>query len=381
MLRHTFVTNLIRSGKDVVVAELAGLRNLDTTRRYSLTDDQVRWVRSHSAWVDDPSPTHWSNRYATDRLHIVTHRFRFGIQTGPFGDPGALRRYARKVEDLGYAELFSSDHIDGGGLDNVDPFLPLLVAAEATSTLRFGPLVLNNEFHNPVLLARTAASFDLLSEGRLILGLGTGYAQAEHDAAGIPLRRPGARVTRFAESVAAIRSLLDDGAIDCAGEHITLSVHGLGVRPAQDRVPILIGGHGRRVVSIAGRAADVFQLTGLGHDPVTGKPSAAGIARPDIAERLRWLRRAAGERFARLELSTLVQRTHVGHGTGATRVEAATRLGLDPTVVDETPFFLIGSPSQVIEKLQALREEFGIHHVVSRDPDDLAPVVAALAGT
>ena len=107
--------------------------------------------------------------------------FRFAIQTGPFDDPVKLRTFAKKLEDLGYAELFSSDHIGGGGLNNVDPFLPLMVAAEATSTLRFGPLVMNNEFHNPVLLARTAASFDLLSEGRLILGMGTGYAQEEHD--------------------------------------------------------------------------------------------------------------------------------------------------------------------------------------------------------
>jgi hypothetical protein len=101
-----------------------------------------------------------ATRHATDRLRLVAHPFRFGIQTGPFADPAALREFAKKIEDLGYAELFSSDHIDGGGLNNVDPFLPLLVAAEATSTLRFGPLVLNNEFHNPVLLARTAACTD-----------------------------------------------------------------------------------------------------------------------------------------------------------------------------------------------------------------------------
>ena len=134
---------------------------------------------------------------ATDRLRIMALPFRFGIRAGPFDDPTALRQFAVKLEDLGYAELFSSDHISGGGLSNMDPFLPLLVAAEATSELRFGPLVLNNEFNNPVLSARTAASFDRLTEGRLVLGMGTGYARSEHEAADIPLRKPGARVARF----------------------------------------------------------------------------------------------------------------------------------------------------------------------------------------
>lgn len=310
----------------------------------------------------------------------MTHRFRFGIQTAPFEDPAALREYAKKIEDLGYAELFSSDHINGGGLNNVDPFLPLLVAAEATSTLRLGPLVLNNEFHNPVLLARTAASFDLLSSGRLILGMGTGYARSEHDAAGILLRPPRDRVTRFSESISALRTLLDNGSAHCEGQHINLAVNDLGVRPAQARVPILIGGHGRRVVSIAARMADVFQFTGLTHDPVTGKPSAGGFARDIVAERHGWLLKAAGDRYRQLELSTLVQQTHIGDGADEVVQATAARMNVEPELVAETPFGLIGSKAQIIEKLQSLRDDFGIHHVVSRDPDELAPVVAALAG-
>ena len=310
----------------------------------------------------------------------MSHPFRFSIQTGPFDDRNALREHAKKVEDLGYAELFSSDHLAGGGLSNVDPFLPLMVAAEATSTLRFGPLVLNNEFYNPVLLARTAASFDLLSDGRLVLGLGTGYAQEEHDAADIELRAPRDRVTRFGESLAVLRSLLDEGSADCDGAHITVAVDGLGVRPAQDRVPLLVGGHGKRVVTVAARMADIFQFTGLTHDSVTGKPTAGGFARNDVAERRDWLRRAAGDRYDQLELSALVQQTCVGDRVETARSDAAVRLRSDSALVDETPFVLIGSEAQVIEKLLALREDLGIHHITSRDPDDFAPVVAALAG-
>lgn len=306
--------------------------------------------------------------------------FRFAIQTGPFDDPAKLRRFAVHLEELGYTELFSSDHINGGGLNNMDPFLPLLVAAEATSELRFGPLVLNNEFHNPVLLARTAASFDRLTGGRLVLGMGTGYARSEHDAADIPLRAPGERVTRFGESLAALRSLLDTGSAVCHGDHVNLSVEDLGVRPVQQRVPLLVGGHGRRVVGIGAEHADVFQFTGLTHDPISGQPSAGGFARAEVAQRHEWLREAAGSRYEQLERSVLVQRTHVGPGSDAVRTEISDRIEGDPSLVDETPFVMVGSVAQVIEKVEQLREDFGINHIVTRDPDDFAPIVEALAG-
>jgi probable F420-dependent oxidoreductase len=307
--------------------------------------------------------------------------FRFGIQTGPFTDAAQLRDFARKLEDLGYAELYSSDHTAGGGLAQVDPFLPLMVAAEATTTLRFGPLVLNNEFHNPVLLARTAATFDALSGGRLILGMGTGYQQSEHDAAGIPLRPPGRRVTRFEESLTVLRQLLTDGSAHLDGDEVSVAVDGLGVAPVQKPPPILIGGHGRRVVSLAGRVADIFQFTGLTHDPTTGSPAPGGFTIDHIALRHQWLTESMADRHRPgPELSTLVQATVVGDGAEEARQATAERTGLGLDTIDSTPFFLFGSTQQVIDKLEGLRERFGIHHVVSRDPDDLAPVVEALSG-
>lgn len=308
----------------------------------------------------------------------MTSPFSFGIQTGPFGDPVALREFAKKVEGLGYDSLHTADHVNMGALKNLDPFLPLMVAAEATTTLRFGPLVLNNEFYNPVLLARAAASFDLLSGGRLILGMGTGYAQSEHDATGIELRPPGQRVTRFGESLRVLRSLLDTGSADFAGEHLQVNIGDLGVRPASGHVPILVGGHGKRVVELAGRHADMFQFTGLSHDPSTGSPSLDGLAPESIARRRRWLVDAAGERLGGMHLSVLIQGTTVGGGAQASRDAFAARLGIEDSLVDACPFVLFGTVEQVVEKLHSLREQFGIHHIVSRDPDDLAPVVAAL---
>src|SRR3954463_12943945 len=131
--------------------------------------------------------------------------FRFAFQGRDFADREDLIAMAREAESLGYEELYSYDHVGA-----VDPFVPLIPAAQATTHLRVGPLVLNNEFHHPALLARTAATVDRMTAGRLVLGLGTGYAKQEHDAIGLELRTPGPRVTRFGESVEIIRALLDD---------------------------------------------------------------------------------------------------------------------------------------------------------------------------
>ncbi len=120
--------------------------------------------------------------------------------------------------------------------------------------------MLNNEFHQPVLLARTAATVDRLSGGRLVLGWGTGYMESEHDAIGLPIRPPGPRVTRLGESLEVVRSLLDTGAATVDGHHHHVHLDDLGIRPASDHVPFLIGGHGRAWCP-GGRFADVFQFT------------------------------------------------------------------------------------------------------------------------
>jgi probable F420-dependent oxidoreductase len=304
----------------------------------------------------------------------MVHPFRFAVQGRNLGDHDALVSLAISVESLGYDELFSFDHIG-----TVDPFIPLMVAAEATTRLRVGPLVLNNEFHHPALLARTAATADRLTAGRLVLGLGTGYTQSEHDAIGMLLREPSARVSRFEESVVALRSLLDTGSATFDGQHHTLAIDDLGIRPVQEHVPLLIGGHGKRVVGIAARYADIFQFTGLTHGE-GGQPAPGGFGTDAVRQRARWLADAAGDRLEAIERSSLVQFVHVGDGADAQIESTAERFELSRELIDETPFVLIGSVDQVVDKLEQLRSDVGISHYVIRDPEGFAPVVAALAG-
>ncbi len=304
--------------------------------------------------------------------------FRFGVQlleveSGHHRQPAALIDTARWIEALGYDELFSYDHVGAA-----DPFVPLVVAAMATERLRVGPLVLNNELHHPALLARAAATLDHLTGGRLVLGLGTGYMQSEHDAIDVALRPPRERVDRFGESLVVLRELLDTGRCEHEGGHHRVAVEDLGIRPVQARVPFLIGGHGRRVVGLAARHADIFQFTGLVHGE-GGVPTPGGFALDRVAERARWLSEAAGERDAEIERSVLVQSVCVGC-VPADASDRATRYGLDLDVLHESPFVLWGSVAEIVEKLVRLREWLGVSHVVVRDPEQFAPVVEVLQG-
>jgi probable F420-dependent oxidoreductase len=304
---------------------------------------------------------------------MSTRPFRFAVQARGWDDPETTVRTARTVESLGYDELYSFDHIGA-----VDPFVPLMVAVAATERIKVGPLVLNNEFHQPALLARTAATFDRVSGGRLVLGWGTGYAKDEHDAIGLELRAPGPRVTRFDECVQIVSDLLDTGACHRSGEHHTVALDDLGVRPVQDRVPMLIGGFGRRVIGIAAQHADIFQFTGLTDRP-DGTMEVTGFELDVVAERASWLAEAAGDRDDAIERSSLVQAVHVGDAVPAPS-ELAARFELDESLVPDSPFVLAGTVEQLIDKLERIRERTGISHYVIRDAEAFAPVVAALAG-
>lgn len=297
---------------------------------------------------------------------------RIGIQGGPLDDPVALVAHAQLIEQLGYDEFFTMDHF---GSQFVDPFVPLVTVAAATTRLRVGPLVLNNEFHHPALLARTAISVDQMSGGRLTLGLGTGYARGEHDAIGLELREPGPRVDRFGESLFVLRQLLDEGACQMAGFHHVVDIDGL-LPPVQEHVPFLIGGHGRRVVEFAGRFADIFQFTGLEHT-ADGALQPAGFRVDHLDERSRWLEDASGARHADIERSALVQLCAVGDD-GPTDDELATRYRFEPEDVADCPFVLVGSVEQIVDKMGRMRERLGITHWVVRDPEPFAPVLDAV---
>ncbi|MEM9466922.1 MAG: TIGR03621 family F420-dependent LLM class oxidoreductase [Actinomycetota bacterium] len=297
--------------------------------------------------------------------------YRFGFQETASADRDGIRANARAAEAAGFHEYWSSDHIGAA-----DPFLPLQYAADATTSLRVGPLTLNNEFHHPVMIARAAATLDRLTGGRAVIGLGTGYAQGEHDAAAITLRPPGERVTRFGETLHVVRSLLDDGACTFDGQHHHIALDALGVEPVQSRLPLLVGGNGRRVVTLAGRHTDIFQFTGVTFLP--DGPDVSGMAMSELVKRRDWLVEAAGDRIDDIERSALVQRLEVTDDPGAVRDEIAERWGMEPDQIDECPFALLGSIEQIVDKIERLRSSLGITHYVVRDTEAFAPIIDRL---
>lgn len=284
--------------------------------------------------------------------------FRFGVNMVVPDSRHDWVRKCRRAEELGYDVIGVADHL---GL--APPFPALVLAAENTERVRLNTFVLNAPFYNPVLLAREIAGTDRFVEGRLELGLGAGYVREEFDTAGIPFGSGASRVAYLEQTVRTLHDLFADP--------------GYEPRPARPGgPPLLIGGWGDRMLTLAARYASVVALTGAA---TTGAGTLRLAGPAAIDERVRFVRAALGERAGAVELNILVQAV-VPAGR---RAEFLDRYGpfLEPGVlaaVDELPTVLLGSPGEVADRLQANRERFGFGYITVLEPDleTFAPVIA-----
>lgn len=287
---------------------------------------------------------------------------------------------ARKLEDLGYSTLTVPDHL----AEVIAPMSALASAAEATRHLRVGTLVLNNDLRHPVLVAREAATVDLLSGGRFELGLGAGYMKSEYDQAGLRFDRGATRVERLAEAVVLVKRLLCGEEVSFPGRHYRVSRHIIHPRPVQrPHPPIAIGGNGWRLLALAAQEADIVGLTGITFRRGGTDVDVSGWRPGSVDERVRAVRAAAGDRYEQLELNALVQRVIVTNDRRHAAEEFAQRWpALDADELLETPFLLLGTVDQLVDDLQARRERWGISYYVIFEPsvDAFAPIVARLAG-
>ncbi|HLU30446.1 MAG TPA: TIGR03621 family F420-dependent LLM class oxidoreductase [Acidimicrobiia bacterium] len=301
------------------------------------------------------------------------HPFRFGVMVGRASDRAQWLDQVRAAEDLGYSTLFISDHFS----DKLAPLPALAMAAEHTS-LRVGTLVLANDFRHPAVLAKEAATVDLLSEGRLELGIGTGWDEADYAAAGIPLDPPGVRVDRFEEAVEVLKGLWGPEPVRFEGEHYQIDNDGLP-KPGQGRPTLLIGGGGPRMLGIAARHADIV---GISAEEITNrKEFRERVTRAGevIDAKVRRIEEAAGERFDSLELNILTFGTEVGDRAEATR-RLADAWGSTPEAILASPHFLAGSAEEIAADLEERRRRWGISYVVIQDSrmHDFAPVMGFL---
>lgn len=308
--------------------------------------------------------------------------FRFGVSVHGTRSRTEWIDLARQIEDLGYSTLLMPDHLG----EQFSPVPALLAAADATSSLRVGSLVFDNDFRHPTLLAKEAATLDVLSNGRLELGLGAGWMKVEYDRSGIPFERAGVRIERLEESVQILKKLFADGPVDFAGKYYTLSGFEGFPKPAQrPHPPIHIGGGGQRLLSLAAREADIVGF--LPRARPDGKGQNLADATPEaLEEKIAWVREAAGARFADLELGILVAQVFTTEEREQAAQFIATTLAagynISTDVILQAPYVLVGTVDQICDDLIARRERYGISYisVFENSLEAMAPVIARLAG-
>lgn len=324
----------------------------------------------------------------------MPHRpFRFGVQAFEATTADEWYSLVRRVEDLGYSTLFSSDHYFGPGAIadatghrpvDLAPLTSIAMAAAITSSLRVGCRVFACDFHNAVVLAKETATLDLLSGGRLEVGLGAGWVADEYTGLGVEMHRPGIRIERLAEYAQLLRAHWSGEPLDIHGVHATAS--GFAGRPLPVQAggpPLMIGGGAERVLGVAGRHADIVSINFNNASGKIGESSVTSSGAEQTSRKIEWIKAGAGDRFEQLEIEIGAYFVGVGDGAAAQLEAIAGRFGVAPEDFAAHPHALFGSVEQVCGALVQRREQYGVSYVTvaQRYVDAFAPVVAALTGT
>lgn len=302
--------------------------------------------------------------------------FRFGVTTSSAPSGAAWIARAQRAEELGYEVLLVPDHLSG----QFSPVPALAAAAAATTRLRIGSYVFANDFRHPLLLAREAATLDVLSGGRLEFGIGAGWRVSDYTQLGIAYDPPGRRIDRLEEALAVIQRLFAGETVTHAGRAYDIRQARLSPTPVQRPIPIMLGGGGPRLLRLAGREADVVNF--IPQFNTAGRPILRQVTEGALVEKVAAVRRAAGARFDTIELSLFLGVAGmVGDGTPFVPSLAAAGMTALGTVI-RSPYVLFGTRRGLRELLERRRERLGISaYVIPGDAmESLAPLVEDLAG-
>jgi probable F420-dependent oxidoreductase len=281
---------------------------------------------------------------------------------------------AQRAEELGFDVVLLSDHVGPG----VSPLVTLAAMAHATTRIRLGTYVLNNDMRNPVQLAWEAVTLDRLSGGRFELGIGAGHTPQEYGHVGLQQDRPQVRKARLAESVEIVRRLIDGEVVDFEGEHYRIRGAQLD-RSVQERLPIMVAGNGAALLGHAGAHADIIGLQGLGKTRQDGHSHAVKWDPARLDQQMEQIRARSGESSRSLEINVLVQVAEVTNDRDAKYAEIATRIeGLTLDHAAQTPYLLVGTVDEIVDQVISHRERWGITYFGVRTLDEFGPVIAAL---
>jgi probable F420-dependent oxidoreductase len=311
----------------------------------------------------------------------MKRRFRFGVLAKQARPAKEFSELARQAEGLGFSTFSMPDHFVDHPLA---PIPGIMAAAAATTTLRVGTLVLGNDYKHPVVLANEAATIDLLSDGRLELGVGAGWMTEDYERGGFTLESPGVRIARLDESLTVIKGLMADGPFTFHGEHYRIDALDGAPKPVQrPHPPFVVGGGGPKVLAVAAKHAQIVGINanlqaGVGTHP----DSIRSLTAAATDEKLEILCTVAGERFDDLEIQTLTGIVIVTDDRAAIAEGIAAAFKVPPEVALETPAVLVGSIEQIIEELEARRERWDMSYVMVPEEfvDAFAPIVSRLAG-
>ena len=318
--------------------------------------------------------------------------FRFAVQATNAAGQREWRDTVRKVEDLGYSTLFLADHYLGPGpaqkaartpRQDLAPIAAMAAAAAYTETLRIGCRVFCIDYHVPAVLAKETATLDLLSDGRLEMGIGAGWSEVEYTAMGLDFDRPGRRIAKLAEVVSLIKAHWQGEELDYSGDFVQVRGYAGRPRPVQSpqrpHPPIMIGGGGQRVLSLAGREADIVSISSV---PFVAR-DAEGLDPQSVAlRRTEFVRAAAGERYGGLDIESSPYFTEITDDPEAMLAGVAKSTGIAIDLLRDHPNVLVGSLESVVEKLYSRRETLGVNYVTVQQSqiESFAPVVALLDG-
>ncbi len=318
---------------------------------------------------------------------MTTRPLRFGLLVERFSSHEALLRTTRQAEAAGFSTLLIRDHfIEEPFGHQFAPLVTLGVAAQATTTLRVGSLVIDNDYRHPALLAKEAATLDVLSDGRFELGLGAGWARDEYAHIGMHFDPPGARISRLIEGMQVLKGLWGEGPFSFEGEHYQISGLDNFPKPVQKpHPPLLIGAGGKRMLELAAREADIIGIMSspIRDGVIDGAASARLEAR--LAEQVGWIRQAAGPRFEALELSVVASMlvTDDRRRDAQELAEGRGWHGITADAVLEMPAVLIGTLDQISDDVRARRDRLDLSYFIfaDRDLESAAPLVERLSGT
>ena len=305
--------------------------------------------------------------------------FRFGVQASSAKTRAEWVDLALRTEGQGYSCLTMPDHYD----EQMAPVPALMTAANVTTTLRVGALVWDNDYKHPAVLAKELATMDVLSDGRLELGIGAGWLISDYEQMGIPYDSAKIRIDRFVEGIKVIKGAMAQGPFSFSGEHYTITGYNGTPKPIQAPCPpILIGGGGKRVLSIAAREADIIGINATMSAGVVGPDAISTMTAAAVDEKVDIVRVAAGARLADIEMNVRAFLVNITDDAAGAAAGIATMIGVEQKMVEETPFALVGPPSKLIEDLLARRERWGFSYIIvgAEDIDSFAPVVSALNG-